>query len=74
MHVATLQMTLSTIRQLQDEELDIVGGLAGTIRVDEQIVTTYCYGYTCPPPPAPSGCIYYQHVDGVNIVQTSTLD
>lgn len=33
--MATIQKTLAAIRQLQDEELELVGGLAGTTEVRE---------------------------------------
>jgi hypothetical protein len=72
--VATLQMTLSAVRQLQEEELDIVGGLAGTFQVQEHTVAVYCGVYICPPPPAPSGCYGYQQVDSMNVVQTTVPD
>lgn len=46
--MATLQKTLAAIRELQDEELDMVGGLVGTT------ITTEEWEY-CQPKGSPSG-------------------
>ena len=46
--MATLQKTLAAIRELQDEELDLVGGLVGTTTVVEE------WDY-CQPKASPSG-------------------
>jgi hypothetical protein len=64
-------MALSAVRQLQDEELDIVGGLAGTVTVSETINYNWSNGYVCPPV---GNCTTYSYVDSVTVSQTTTTD